>query len=69
LKDRHTKFQIYESQKIPYYIIVSPDAEEVEVYEFQNDAYKLSSKGKNSSFSFSFEKDCFATIDFGEIWK
>jgi len=69
LKDRHTKFQIYESQKISYYVIVSPDAEEVEVYTLQNDAYRLSAKGRDISFSFSFETDCSAGIDFTEIWK
>jgi hypothetical protein len=62
LKDRHTKFRIYESQKIPFYCIVSPNAEEVEVY-------KLSAKGKDIAFSFSFAEDCFANIDFTEIWK
>jgi hypothetical protein len=31
LKDRHNKYSIYESQGIPYYLIISPDTEEVEV--------------------------------------
>jgi Uma2 family endonuclease len=69
LKDRHTKLQIYESQKIPYYIIVSPDTEEAEVYELVNDAYQLATKGKDIQFNFSFEEDCTAAIDFTEIWK
>ena len=69
LKDRHTKFQLYESQKINYYIIISPDTEEAEVYELINDVYKLSAKGKDIHFNFSFEDGCAANIDFSEIWK
>ena len=69
LKDRHTKFQIYQSQGIKYYLIVSPDTEEIEVYELENSEYKLMQKGNSFSYYFSFETDCAADIDFTEIWK
>lgn len=36
LKDRHTKYSIYEKQGIRYYVIVYPDKTEAEVYEFVN---------------------------------
>lgn len=69
LKDRHTKFQIYQSQAIKYYLIVSPDTEEVEVYELEKTEYKLAQKGNSFTHQFSFEEDCTANIDFAEIWK
>ena len=49
LKDRHTKFGLYEQQGIKYYLIISPDIEEVEVYELENGQYKL--MVKEHSFS------------------
>ncbi|MEO5999659.1 MAG: Uma2 family endonuclease [Chitinophagaceae bacterium] len=67
LKDRHTKYSIYEAQGIPYYLIVGPDTEEIEVYMLEDDAYVLKQKGKNFDYTFRFE-GCEATIDFKEIW-
>jgi Uma2 family endonuclease len=67
LKDRHSKYSIYESQAIPYYLIISPDTEEVEVYKLREGIYSLEQKGNNFSYQFSLG-DCTATIDFKEIW-
>ena len=67
LKDRHTKFTLYEKQKIQYYIIVDPELNEAEVYVLNNEEYELKEKGKNFSFSFQFD-ECAATVDFSEIW-
>ena len=67
LKDRHSKYSLYESQAIPYYLIISPDTEEVEVYTLKDGAYVLEQKGKQFSYSFLLG-DCTAKIDFAEIW-
>ncbi len=67
LKDRHTKYSLYESQGIKYYIIISPDTEEAEIYELENGSYRLSKKGRNILHDFFFE-DCKAAVDFKEIW-
>lgn len=68
LKDRHTKFQLYQSQNIPYFIIISPDKEDIEIYEIKNAEYVLIKSGHSFSYKFSFE-DCSADIDFNEIWQ
>ncbi len=68
LKDRHTKFEIYQSQNIPYFIIISPDKEESEIYEIKNGEYILLNSGNSFSHTFLFQ-DCEATIDFNEIWQ
>lgn len=68
LKDRHTKTALYASQKVPFYIIVSPDTEEVEVYELVAEAYQLKEKGTSFTYHFNFPEDCSATINFAEIW-
>jgi len=69
LKDRHTKSALYAGQKIPYFIIISPDSEEAEVYELEEENYALKQKGKAFSYTFHFPEGCTATIDFSEIWK
>ncbi len=68
LKDRHTKYDLYEQQQVKYYLIVSPDIEEVEVFALENNKYELKQKGHDFTYSFSFEEGCEATIDFKEIW-
>lgn len=67
LKDRHSKYSIYESQRIPYYLIIGPDTEEVEIYKLVGDAYALDQKGKNFSYSFTIGP-CSASINFKDIW-
>jgi len=69
LKDRHSKYELYQQAKVPYYLIISPDTEEVEIYVLEGDEYALKEKGKSISYTFTFEENCSATIDFGEIWK
>ncbi|WP_207491692.1 Uma2 family endonuclease [Aridibaculum aurantiacum] len=69
LKDRHNKYPIYEEQGIPYFLIVSPDTEEVEVYQLVDKKYQLMQQGQAFEFEFIFEHSCSANIDFGEIWK
>ena len=67
MKDRHTKFDIYQQQKIPYYLIVSPEEEAIEVYELENEEYVLRKKEHAFSYTFVLES-CEATVDFNEIW-
>ncbi|MDQ3277867.1 MAG: Uma2 family endonuclease [Bacteroidota bacterium] len=69
LKDRHTKWALYAGQKIPYYIIISPDTDETEVYEWKDGDYIIRQKGASFSYTFTFPEGCTATIDFSEIWK
>ena len=67
LKDRHTKFSIYETEGVPYYLIVDADKKVVEIYQLENKQYLLAQQGSHFSYHFKIE-DCEAVIDFGEIW-
>jgi Uma2 family endonuclease len=69
LKDRHSKSGLYAGQGIPYYIIISPDSDEAEVYMLEENSYVLKQKGAAFPYTFTFEQDCSATVDFSEIWK
>lgn len=68
LKDRHSKFGIYEEQQIKYYLIISLEKEEVEIYTIEDGTYQLKQTGNNFTYTFSFDAGCIATIDFEEIW-
>ena len=68
LKDRHSKFEIYEKQKVAYYIIVNPQTEQVEIFSLKNDAYVLVQQGDKFTFTFTVGNECEATVDFSEIW-
>ncbi|MFL5747408.1 MAG: Uma2 family endonuclease [Niastella sp.] len=67
LKDRHTKYDIYESQGIKYYIIIMPDKEEAEIFELMDGKYHLKESGKNFVHEFFFP-ECNTRVDFKEIW-
>jgi Uma2 family endonuclease len=67
LKDRHSKYTIYESQDILYYIIVDPDKNEAEVYQLIERKYQLMKQGNDFNFCFHLE-ECTAEIEFKEIW-
>lgn len=69
LKDRHTKFSLYKQQGVIYYLIISPDTEETEVYVLEAGEYQLKEKGNSFSYHFLLDEVCSATIDFSEIWK
>ena len=67
LKDRHTKYALYQSQGIKYYLIVDPDTKETEVYKLDDNVYSLHQKGIDFIYEFLLE-DCNAVVNFGEIW-
>ncbi len=68
LKDRNTKFQIYQQQKIKYYLIIDVNIESIEVYELINDTYKLHSLNDHELFEFKLHDSCNITPDLKSIW-
>lgn len=67
-KDRLFKFNLYQQQRVPYYLILDPVAEEVEVYALQEETYQLQQQGHAFRLSFTFDGNCKADIDFEKIW-
>ncbi len=68
IKDRHTKFNLYEKAGVRWYLIVNPEIEVVQVYELDNATYMLKQEGHASSYSFDLDEGCRIELDFGEIW-
>jgi Uma2 family endonuclease len=67
MKDRHTKFQLYQQQKIPYYIIVDASNRSVEIYYFNGEQYQLQTLQQSQPFSFEFSH-CRFELVFANIW-
>ncbi|MFN2440238.1 MAG: Uma2 family endonuclease, partial [Chitinophagaceae bacterium] len=68
LKDRHTKFEIYQQQRIPYYIIIDTDKKQVEIWQM-NEVGKFDpvSIDEKQPQLFTFN-DCSFSILFENIW-
>lgn len=66
LRDRNTKFDIYQQQGVKYYLIVDSAKQTVEVYEHSNGEYQL--KSVDNDFTFYLEEGCAITTAFSEIW-
>ena len=70
MKDRNNKFYIYQSQKIPYYLIVDTDKSEIEIYHLNEDGkYQLEKILPAKPYTFILDDGC--TIDLlpGNIWE
>ena len=64
-KDKTIKFEIYEKEKIPYYLMVDPNTKEIHLFE-------LDKKGKYQEIPHSnqmnLSKECTIKVDFENIW-
>jgi Uma2 family endonuclease len=69
LRDRHTKFDIYEAEGVKYYLIVDSEREFIEVYELVNGKYVRIEIIPNKSTGFTFDDDCKVTVNFDEVWE
>jgi Uma2 family endonuclease len=68
LKDRHTKFHLYEQAGVRYLLLINPDTEIVQVYMLENSSYKFMQEGHVFEFSFQLDDGCDISVDFKEIW-
>jgi Uma2 family endonuclease len=69
LKDRNSKFYLYEAQKIPYYLIVDIDKKEVEIYRLnETGQYVLDAHDPLQPYTFTLDGDCTAQLSTAGIW-
>lgn len=69
LKDRITKFSIYEKFGIKYYLIVDPEKESVEIYSLENSKYNLQEFSPENPFTFSLSDDCNIDVVVKNFWE
>ena len=64
-KDKTEKFELYQSQRVKYYVMVNPDTQEIELFQLINGVYIK----QNFENNFIFEiEECSVDIDFKSIW-
>ncbi len=70
MKDRNNKFYIYQSQKIPYYIIIDTDKSEIEIYQLDEDGkYQLQDFSQPKPFTFLPDNNCSIEVTLENIWQ
>ena len=70
LKDRNSKFYIYQQEKIPYYIIIDVDKNEIEVYHLKEDGkYQLESIAIDAPYTFLLNENCSVEVLLKNIWE
>jgi Uma2 family endonuclease len=65
LKDRNTKFRLYESLGVNYYLLVDPYKKQIEYFQLINNKYEE----KTTINCFMLHNNCEITIDLSEIFE
>lgn len=68
LKDRFTKYNIYQTQGVKYFIIADADTNSADVLELKSGVYSKIIEAKNDIVKFVLENDCIIDFNFSEIW-
>jgi Uma2 family endonuclease len=68
LRDRVTKYGVYEQQGIKYYLIIDAEKKTIEIFENKNGNYISANEGTNNFTFLLGDTGCEATINFEEIW-
>jgi len=66
LRDRHTKYELYQQKGVKYYLIVDVDKKTIEVYMLQDGKYSL--QENNNSYTFYLDDQCPITPDISTIF-
>jgi Uma2 family endonuclease len=66
-KDKIIKYEIYQEQKVKYYIIVDPKTNSADILELKDNNYQKMLSTNNDKFSFDLE-ECVIDFDFSLIW-
>lgn len=66
LRDRNTKYQLYEQQGVRFYLLVDIDVKKIEVYELLNGKYDL--RKESGMYTFELEENCTIAPDFSAIF-
>lgn len=68
IKDRNTKYQIYQEQGVAYYLIVDIEKDLIELYQLQQGNYVLLENQHSFSHQFYLVDDCKMSVDFSQVW-
>jgi Uma2 family endonuclease len=69
-KDRMAKYDRYQRFGVLYYMIVDPDANEMDIYHLTDgETYSKQSPGTANSFTFRLNDHCAITLSLNRIWE
>lgn len=66
-KDRGLKTEIYQLQKVKYYLIADPQFKKLEIHQLNNNSYEPVSINPET-YIFCLADECTAEVSFSEIW-
>ncbi|MBL7726487.1 MAG: Uma2 family endonuclease [Dinghuibacter sp.] len=70
LKDRNNKYLIYEAQKIPYYLIVDPDANTIEIFTLSEEGKYIAAPFNPAiPYRFRLTEDCAIEVLLNNTWQ
>jgi Uma2 family endonuclease len=67
-KDRHEKFELYQQEKVPYYLIVDPQFKKIAIYELNNGNYELTDMTPPNA-AFILSDGYRFSVDLENIWE
>jgi Uma2 family endonuclease len=67
LRDRNVKFPRYESERIPYYLMIDPAGRTVEIYQFAEGRYRRQPFEQSQPYQFVSDR-CHVELVFDAIW-
>lgn len=70
MKDRNNKFYFYQSQKIPYYLIIDVDKNTIEIYHLKEDGkYQVEKISPAKPYRFILDSNCSVNVVLDNIWE
>lgn len=67
-KDRGEKKELYQQEKIKYYLIVDPQFKKIEVYQLINNEYQPVAINPDT-YNFELEEECMIDVNLTNIWE
>ncbi|RMG72974.1 MAG: Uma2 family endonuclease, partial [Nitrospirae bacterium] len=67
-KDEGLKFQLYEREKVRFYLLAYPNIKKVRIFELNSGRYDKVFDGDRGQFSFTLCDNCTIKLDIGEIF-
>jgi Uma2 family endonuclease len=66
--DEHLKFELYEREKVKYYVLVYPsERKHIKIFGLIENKYQKVFETINENFSFKLE-NCLIDLDFSKLW-
>ena len=66
IRDRNTKYEIYEQQGVKYYLLVDVEKKAIEIFALTNGKYSLQSLFQGN-FEFALDEECKMNVDFTNL--